>query len=115
MHWITEPRARWLGGAFLFATLAALVVLSSRAPGASAADANAEGDAAMVCEATNSNPVDTNAEIADVMQEARIRLQQEAAADGETIVLNNRGYNYGPAHTVRFDSFLVERPRPYAE
>jgi hypothetical protein len=112
MQTTTEVRARWLGGAFLCATLMGLVMLASRSPVASAADADPAVDAALLCEA-DAHAVDANAEIDQMLQDVRMRLEQEGAVDGEAIVLNNRGYNYGPTPSVRIDSFLAERATPY--
>lgn len=105
MQWTTDVRARWLGGAFLLATLGALVLLAARTPGASADAAGGTAEAP-ICDAGDAHAVDTNGQIADVLQQTRIQLEQSGASDGETIVLNNRGYNYGPAPGVEFDALL---------
>ena len=64
------------------------------------------------CPAEVAASSDVNTEAAELMRRlAAEDLQpgQNPSGDSDTIVLNNRGYNYGPGPGLRFDP-VVERP-----
>lgn len=106
----TNTRALRIGAACLLAVFALLVM---RAPWASAgagdpADEQAE---AATCGSGLENPAaEMELTVAEIMEQTR-REQAEAEVDPSAwVVLNNRGYNYGPPHPVRIDPeiFLEE-------
>lgn len=107
----SDARARWIGGASLLVMLAALLVLAARTPGAPEEQAPEAAAEAAICEAGRAHTVDVNGEIEELMQDTRSRLEQAGTTDGDLVVLNNRGFNYGGAPNVRLDSFLVEVER----
>lgn len=114
MDHATNTRALRIGGACLLAVLALLVV---RAPWASAGSgdpaADAQPEAATCGDSALGNPVEAmQIAVAETMELTR-REQAEAGLDPSAwVVLNNRGYNYGPPHPVRIDPeiFLEEGP-----
>jgi hypothetical protein len=112
MDHATNARALRIGAACLLAVFALLVM---RAPWASAgsgdpADEQLEG---ATCDSALENPVEAmQIAVAETMEQTR-REQAEAGLDPSAwVVLNNRGYNYGPPHPVRIDPeiFLEEGP-----
>jgi hypothetical protein len=101
---------RRIAAACLLAGAALLAALAARSPWASAqpGEALASEDAAQ-CRATAAPSAD--AEIVALMQQDLLAAQQrpEPAPGSNVVVLNNRGYNYGPPPGVRFDALLPER------
>ncbi len=103
---------RRITAACLLAGVALLAALAARSPWASAqasepGQALASEDAAQ-CRAAAAPSAD--AEIVALMQQDLRAAQRQPAAPGsDFVVLNNRGYNYGPPPGVRFDALLPER------
>jgi hypothetical protein len=99
----TRKRAQWIGGACL---LVALALVAVRAPWAGAEPA-ASADAPS-CGAGSKGSVD--AQVQTLMSETMRDLSQQQAAgaadDSGWVVLNNRGYNYGPAPGPQFDALF---------
>jgi hypothetical protein len=61
-----------------------------------------------VCEAAE--PQDVNAEAAELMRRiVEAQAGQNPATESDFVVLNNRGYNYGPPPGVRFDPLPAGR------
>jgi hypothetical protein len=97
-----EVRARWIGGSFLLLTLTAVLVLAARSPSAApAAVAQVEG---LSCEMKSDAQGPTVQELME--QVIQQRMRNGAGEDADFVVLNNRGYNYGPAPGVDFDSIM---------
>jgi hypothetical protein len=88
--------------------LAATLLLASAALGADESPVSPQGES---CPAGVGSP-DVNGQAQELMRSvAQQDLQpgQNPEGDPDTVVLNNRGYNYGPPPGVRFDP-IVERP-----
>jgi hypothetical protein len=111
----TNARARWLASACLLAVFGLLV---ARAPWASAgaADAGAQAPDAATCEGGPAAAVNavTGMQIAveETMQRMREEQAQVEADPSGWVVLNNRGYNYGPPHPVGIDPELFLGAQP---
>ena len=117
MDQATNARALGIGAACLLAVFALLVM---RAPWASAGGADASAatpqEAAATCGGAQlENPVEAmDIAVAEAMEETR-RKQAETEADPSGwVVLNNRGYNYGPPHPVRIDADIFRQGEPAA-
>jgi hypothetical protein len=97
-----EVRARWIAGPFLLLTLVALVVLAARSPSAApAAVAQVEG---VSCQMKEDGPT-----VQELMEQViQQRMRNGGDEEPDYVVLNNRGYNYGPAPGVDFDSLMVD-------
>ena len=82
----------------LTGTLAVAASLALLSPGIDVVRAELEQDAAAVdapaCSAAE--PAVDLADFRQMLAEAQIQVATEPPADGEAVVLNNRGYNYGP-------------------
>ncbi len=63
------------------------------------------------CAATRPGTADAEVE-SFVAELRREQIAQVARGDREVIVLNNRGYNYGPPRGVRLDLIRAEAARP---
>ena len=50
-----------------------------------------------------------DAEIEAVIERLRLQQADQNASDGDTVVLNNRGYNYGPPRGIQLDAIQAER------
>ena len=109
-----NARAPWIGAACLLAVVAVLV---ARAPWASAGAADEVSQAqpeAAVCggEAARNAVGAMQIAVEETMEQMRKEQAQAEADPSAWVVLNNRGYNYGPPHPVRIDPdlFLGEQP-----
>jgi len=52
---------------------------------------------------------DMNGQVAEIIHQLVERERQNPREDSGFVVLNNRGYNYGPPPSVRFDPIGLER------
>src|SRR5262245_42198161 len=104
-----NARAARIGAACLLAVLALLL---ARAPLASAgAPADLPQDAAS-CGPRESPVAAMDAAVAEAMERTR---EEQGAAEADPsgwVVLNNRGYNYGPPHQVRIDPDVFQAQDP---
>jgi hypothetical protein len=101
--------AALLAGAVLLAALAARPPWASAQSG-EAGEVLASGDDVIQCEPAGAPSPD--AEIVALMQQDLLAAQQRPRGPSEgsdVVVLNNRGYNYGPPPGVRFDALLPGR------
>lgn len=91
-----------------------LAVLAARPPWASA-QASQAGELPATQDAAQCGPSETpsaDAEILALMQQDLLAAQQRPpgpVGGSGAVVLNNRGYNYGPPPGVRFDALLPGR------
>ena len=110
----THARASWVAAAGLLAVLA-LVVMRGTWASAGASEIGAAQEAATCGGSRLANPAAAmEIAVAEAMEETR-RQQAEAAADPSAwVVLNNRGYNYGPPHPVRIDADVFLEADPAA-
>lgn len=109
----THSRAPRIGAACLLAVFALLVARAHWASAGGAGEASAN-DAA-TCGGSRMNPVEAMQIAVDEAMEQTRRDQATAAADPSGwVVLNNRGYNYGPPNPIRLDPelFLAAEPTP---
>ena len=99
-----NSRALRIGAACLFAVLG-LLVARAHFVSANAARDGAAAEAPQ-CGASG-GPEAFDATVAEAMERVRQEHEQAGAgADSGWVVLNNRGYNYGPAPGPRVDSQL---------
>jgi hypothetical protein len=111
----TDPRVRLVRTAGVLTALVGLVVLAVSLPWgskgrAAAGDAGqpTQDPAALSCQQTD--PQDTRAAISELMQDIKEQKARENPdAGSEWVVLNNRGYNYGPPPEVDIDPFVGPR------
>jgi hypothetical protein len=111
MDLATKARAAQIGAACLLAVFALLVMRVSWAP----ADArHAASPEAAMCEGNRlaSPAADMELTLAQMMERARQEHAEAAVDPSGWVVLNNRGYNYGPPHPVRIDPELFVEPSP---
>jgi hypothetical protein len=97
-------RAQWIGGACLLA-VAGLVAVR----GTSAGESTAPAPDAPQCGASAEASVDAQVDVLMSRAMQDLREQREAAglpAESDWVVLNNRGFNYGPPPGPRFDALL---------
>jgi len=108
---MSRTTSRCFTAAGILAVAALLAGLAARPPWASAQAGEAPGSA----DAAQCGPAEApsaDAEIAALMQQDLRAAQQQAAGSLEgsgVVVLNNRGYNYGPPPGVRLDALLPGR------
>lgn len=102
----SSGRALRIGAAFLCAVLGLLAARAHFASADAAPTGAGPAGEAPVCSA-GAGPADFDATVTAAMEAAR---QEQAAsgadADSGWVVLNNRGYNYGPAPGPRIDAQL---------
>jgi len=103
----TNAHALRIGTACLLAVLA---LLATRAPWASANAPQGDATSADADQCGPSGDVTLDTAMSEAMEQIRqTRGRAGAEAESEYVVLNNRGYNYGPPPGVRFDAHLFER------
>jgi len=111
---MSRTTSRWITAAGLLAGVVVLAVLATRPPWASA-QASEAGEVLVSEDAGQCGPDEApspDAEIAALIQQDLRAAQQREPGPSEgtdVVVLNNRGYNYGPPPGVRFDALLPER------
>jgi hypothetical protein len=108
MNHATNSRALRVGAVCLLAVLALLLL---RAPWVSAGAAPGEEGGAEEAGTCGAGPTTT---MDQAMAEAMARVREakgQPGTDAESgyVVLNNRGYNYGPPPGVQLDAHLFER------
>jgi hypothetical protein len=116
MDHATRTRALGIGAACLLAVFALLVMRAPWATAGAAADAAGTPAEAATCGGSQlESPAEAmDIAVAETMEETR-RKQAEAEADPSGwVVLNNRGYNYGPPHPVRIDPDIFLQGDPAA-
>jgi hypothetical protein len=87
------------------AALAAAVILAGTA---SWAGDGAGSEPVGSCQA-GAEMGDMNGQVAEIIHQLVERERQNPREDSGLVVLNNRGYNYGPPPSVRFDPIGLER------
>jgi hypothetical protein len=101
-----DVRASWIAAAFLLLTLGSLVALAARAPSAAASDAQVAMQEGLTCQMDA--PSEPLAPSVDALMQQVIEQRVRSGEDqpGDYVVLNNRGYNYGPAPGIDFDALM---------
>jgi hypothetical protein len=114
MDHATKASAARIGAACLLAVFGLLVMRVGWAPAGAADGASPE---AATCEANRvANPAaDMELTLAQMMERALLEHAEPAVDPSGWVVLNNRGYNYGPPHPVRIDPELFVEASPAAE
>lgn len=104
----TNARALGIGAACLLAVLA---LLAARAPWASAGapDPDGAGSAADAASCGPSPHESLDSAMDRAMENIRAAGRSGTQAETGFVVLNNRGYNYGPPPGVQLDAHLFER------
>ena len=91
--------------------LGASIALAS--PGVNAVRAEAEGPVAQAApggQCSASGPAASiDAEIEAAIEQLRLQQADQNASDSDLVVLNNRGYNYGPPRGIQLDAIQAER------
>jgi hypothetical protein len=91
--------------------LGASIALAS--PGVNAVRAEAEGLVAQAApggQCSASGPAASmDAEIEAMVEQLRRQQADRNASDGDLVVLNNHGYNYGPPRGIQLDAIQAER------
>ena len=98
-----------LRNGFGLLALAASFALASPGVNVVKAEVVAEHVSAEQCSAAADPRRSTDAELAKFLEELRQQPDLAEAANAEGVVmLNNRGYNYGPARGIELDAILAE-------
>jgi hypothetical protein len=111
---MSRTTSRRITAAGLLAGAVLLAALAARPPWASAQASQAD-EVPATEDAAQCGPAETpspDAEILALMQQDLLAAQQRppgAVEGSDVVVLNNRGYNYGPPPGVRFDALLPGR------
>jgi hypothetical protein len=113
---MSRAMKRRMGAASLVVGIALLAALAIRSPWASAQtaveDAQPSADAAQ-CGGGPAVFASPDTEILTLMQQDLANVQPETDPGSDYVVLNNRGYNYGPPPGVRFDALIpAGEPNP---
>lgn len=100
----TRTRALWITAACLGVALVTLLAIAWRTPSAVADEAQA----AQVADASCTGKLEPTAPaVEELMQQVIEQRERNGVVEGaDFVVLNNRGYNYGPPPGVEFDSLL---------
>ena len=108
-----DPRARRIRSVVVLAALGGLVVLAVSLPWGTAGRAtagdparSAQDPAALSCQ---DEPQDTRAAMSGLVRDMKEQIARDNPAGSEWVVLNNRGFNYGPPPEVDIDPFVGPR------